>query len=93
MWTKGLEYIKDHAKNVAFEKHFSRMIRKFSARYYKINCNDAFTKWKMNQLSKVDTKKNEALQAVTEESAEFEAYVSKAKDQNVARCLNYFTDK
>ena len=78
-------------KNHSYTETVHRITRRFAARFFKVNCNDAFTRWKNWGLSKVDQQKQSTEAMHVAKSQEFEDYHAKVREVNAARCFKHWT--
>ena len=51
---KGFHEIKNTHKELLYQDKMTRFLKKYSNRHMKVNGADAFNKWKLNNLQKVD---------------------------------------
>lgn len=70
-----------------------RALKRFTARYQKDNGRDAFNKWKLYSLSKVDQQTGETITRLRQRDDDFQEYIRQIKQTNVARIFSLFMDK
>jgi hypothetical protein len=54
MYKKGFVYISGSARDINYTENVTRALKKFTARFFHVNCSDSFTKWKHYGLSRVE---------------------------------------
>lgn len=75
MKMKGFHYIKETHQDLRYHDKVTRFLRKFTNRHHRLNGLDAFNKWKLFSLSKVDEKFTNTMMELKEKDGEFLEHV------------------
>lgn len=92
LMTKGFVYIQEASKTKNYTSNVERNMRLLVLKNARYNELDAFNKWKMYALSKVDERIDEATKYMDAKNKEFNDYVKQVKRQNMTRVFNLMQD-
>ena len=54
LFKKGFVQINEQMRDHSYTERVHRITKRFAARFFRVNANDAFTKWKLYGLANVD---------------------------------------
>ena len=90
MLLKGFTYIQEASKATDYTNKVHRNMRLLAIKSGRYNMLDAFNKWKLYSLAKVDERIDAATKYMDEKNQEFNEYVKTVKRQNMARVFALF---
>ena len=55
LYKKGFTHLSEQMRDHSYTDTVHRITKRFAARFFRVNANDAFTKWKLFGLASVDS--------------------------------------
>jgi hypothetical protein len=90
LYKKGLGHLNEQMRDHSYTTTVHRITKRFAARFFRVNANDAFTKWKLSALATVDQQKRATQEQHAAKVKEMDDYHAKVREVNAARCFKFF---
>ena len=92
LYKKGFVYIAGQGRDIDYTNRVHRALKKFTFRFFQINCSYSMNKWKKACATKVHYNREERERQLRDRMDAFESFVDRSREVNTQRCYKYFLD-